>query len=70
MKKTLFIAAFFAAILAVSCQQKELEQPVSPKAQTVTFTCVINPDTRLSISDAGKTSWEAGDEILVHGEGD
>lgn len=70
MKKTLFIAAFFAAILAVSCQQKELEQPVLQKAQTVTFTCVINPDTRLGISDAGKTSWEAGDEILVHGEGD
>ncbi|MBO4742253.1 MAG: hypothetical protein J5533_01335 [Bacteroidales bacterium] len=70
MKKTLFIAAFFAAILAVSCQQKELEQPVCQTAETVTFTCVINPDTRLGISDAGKTTWEAGDEILVHGEGD
>ena len=70
MKKTLFIAAFFAAILAVSCQQKELEQPVSQTAETVTFTCVINPDTRLNISDAGKTTWEAGDEILVHGEGE
>ena len=30
---------------------------------------IASPDTKVAVSDAGKTTWEVGDEILVHGEG-
>ncbi len=67
MKKYFVIAALCAAALAVSCEK----DPAAPERGTVrTFTCLIadSPDTRISISDQGKTAWEAGDEILIHGK--
>ena len=68
MKKTLIIAAFFAAALAVSCN-KSITEPTSVKGgEIVSFSCVIAPNTKVAIDDQGKTKWEAGDEILVHGE--
>ena len=34
-----------------------------------TFTCTFAPETKVSVAENGKTRWEPGDEILVHGEG-
>ena len=71
MKKAsiLTVLALGAAVLAVSCQKKAIEQ--EPAAlDSRTFKCVIaSPDTKVAVSDAGKATWEVGDEILVHGEG-
>ncbi len=38
---------------------------------TITLTCTIENDTetKVGISDAGKVTWQPGDQILVHGEG-
>ena len=66
---TFTVLALGAAVLAVSCQKRFNEQEPVP-AGSRTFQCVIaSPDTRVAVSDAGKTTWEAGDEILVHGAG-
>lgn len=71
--KKLFVfaaAAIFAAALAVSCQEKEIEVNVTPAGETHVFTCVLpenTADTKLSVSEAGKVAWEAGDEIMIHG---
>ena len=66
---TLAVLALGAAVLAVSCQKSVIEQePV--QTGTRTFKCVIaTPDTKVAVSDAGKSTWEVGDEILVHGAG-
>ena len=67
----LVLAALSAASLAIGCT-KELTSPAGEEGGngTQTFTCVIagNPDSRVSISDAGKNTWEPGDRIVVHGE--
>ena len=76
MKKTLLFAALAAAALAVSCQPKdviidtpenndpsEIEAPV-----TRTFVCEFAaPDSKINVADDGKTTWKAGDEIMIHG---
>ena len=78
MKKVLVFLSL-AAIALVSCQKEaSLKDEASPKA-TRTFKCVIaseddiataaNIDSRVAIAADGKTTWEVGDEILVHGEG-
>ena len=62
------LAALLAAGTAVSCE-KAL---AGPQDKVYEFTCVIaseEPESKVSISEQGKTRWEAGDEILVHGEG-
>ena len=65
--------ALCALALAVSCQKKEIEEPTPEPAESQvqlrTFTCVIAGDTesKVAIDADGKTTWEAGDEILVHG---
>ena len=67
----LTVLALGAAVLAVSCQKNVNEQEPVAAAGSRTFTCVIaNPDTKVAVSDAGKTTWEVGDEIVVHGESD
>ena len=69
MKKTLIIAVFFAAAFAFSCQQKEIvETPdVSGEPVVRTFTCEFaQPDTKIAVVNDGKTTWEEGDEILIH----
>ena len=66
----LTVLALGAAVLAVSCQKNVNEQEPVAAAGSRTFTCVIaSPDTKVAVSDAGKTTWEVGDEILVHGAG-
>ena len=59
------LAAICAASFAFGCTQKNAAIEQVP----MTFTCVIadSPDSKVSISDQGKTRWEAGDQILVHG---
>ena len=72
MRNTLILTvlALGAAVLAVSCQKNVNEQEPVAAVGSRTFTCVIaSPDTKVAVSDAGKTTWEVGDEILVHGEG-
>lgn len=75
MKKTLFFAAaaICAAALAVSCEKNAVEVNVTPSAETVIFTCKLPetaPASKYSISEQGKVSWEAGDEIMIHGAKD
>ena len=65
----LTVLALGAAVLTVSCRKNVIEQEPAA-AGTRTFQCVItSPDSRVAVTDAGKTTWEAGDEILVHGAG-
>ena len=67
----LTVFALGAAVLAVSCQKSVNEQEPVAAVGSRTFTCVIaSPDTKVAVSDAGKTTWEVGDEIVVHGESD
>ena len=66
-------AVIAAASLALSCQIsiERLDRDVPGNGEIQTFTCVIAddaPDSKVSISDQGKTRWEVGDKILVHGE--
>lgn len=76
MKKTLLFAALAAAALAVSCQVKEVvidtpenNDPTEIEAPvTRTFVCEFAaPDSKVAVTDAGKTTWEVGDEIMIHG---
>ncbi len=72
MKKLLYFACavFSLTALAVSCEKNPIE-PVNPDegSQVRTFTCVIadNPDSKLAIDGTGKSTWEVGDEISIHG---
>ena len=66
-------AVIAAASLALSCQIsiERLDRDVPGNGEIQTFTCVIAddaPDSKVSISDQGKTRWEVGDKILVHGQ--
>lgn len=56
----------------VSCEEKEIAAPeVASVAETHTFTVTIaTPDTKVAVTEQGKTTWEVGDKILVHGETD
>lgn len=69
MKKNILISSMAAVILmtAASCKRDELSS--GQDTQKYTFTCTIeNEMPKVAISDAGKTTWEAGDQICVHGE--
>ena len=67
--------ALCALALSVSCQ-KEIQEPnpepsaPESRAETRTFTCVMagDADSKVAIDSEGKTAWEVGDEILIHGE--
>ena len=82
-KALLLMAALFAATLLFSCQRieelpaVEEEEPAAeqePVAEPVTRTFICSfasaapeSDSKVSISEQGKTRWEAGDQIMVHG---
>ena len=71
MKKILVLLSL-AAIALVSCQKEASVKDEASSAPVRTFKCVIadvDPDTHVAIASDGKTTWEVGDEILVHGEG-
>lgn len=58
--------ALLASALLASCA-KETDMPVEAKKITKTFTLSFaQPDTKVSVTDAGKTTWEVGDEILIN----
>lgn len=59
--------ALMAAATVLSCQKTGDTIPDASSLRT--FTCTIgDPDTKLGIAEDGKTTWEVGDQILIHGE--
>lgn len=68
--KKMYILALAALAMAFSCQKTENSPEPASEPVVRTFTCTIaEPDTKLAIDDAtGKTTWEVGDKILIHGE--
>ncbi len=69
MKKT-YILALAALAMAFSCQKAENSPEATSEPVVRTFTCTFaQPDTKLAIDSEGKTTWEVGDQILVHGAG-
>ena len=69
MKKFQYILLAVSTVCLFSCA-KETPIPEETQSAVYTFTCTFaKPDVKVSISDQGKTQWEAGDEILVHGNG-
>lgn len=70
MKKIFALISIAAAFAAVSCQKNENAPESAPAKKTVTLTCVIpeSSDSKVAIDNQGKTQWEVGDEILIHGK--
>ena len=75
MKKvfTVFSALLLTSALFFSCQKNSLEDPNfadDSKTTRMTFKCTIaaNADSKVSIDNTGKTEWQEGDAILIHGE--
>lgn len=71
MKNILKISALalLATALTVSCA-KEMNAPeeVAVKKITKTFTCTFaQPSTKVAVTNEGKTTWEVGDQIMIHG---
>lgn len=71
MKAFYKISAFalLATALMVSCEKEtafedEIVQHYPAKTFTLTF---AQPDTKVAITNEGKTTWEVGDEIMIHG---
>ena len=65
--------ALCPALLAISCEKEatlEDETPAQPQKvyRTITLEFPDDPETRVSLAADGKTAWEAGDEILIHGQ--
>ena len=73
MKKVyMILAAALAAATILSCEKKEtvIEEPTETIVKT--FTCKFAPqeaaDSKVAVNLAsGKTTWEVGDEIMLHG---
>ena len=56
-------------MLLGACQSSLQE---NESGETLTFQCVIAQESdvsKVSVTDAGKSRWEVGDAILIHGEG-
>ena len=73
MKKSLIFPVALLALLA-SCQKPATSEAPAQEPVLRTFTCTIappasdDPASKVAISDEGKSTWEAGDEILIHGK--
>lgn len=67
--KKMYILALAALAMAFSCQKTEKSPEPASEPVVRTFTCTFaQPDTKLAIDDAsGKTTWEVGDKIMIHG---
>lgn len=70
MKKISFIVLAAMAAVVLSCEKKEVieEANVAPRY----LKCVIvspDSDSKIAVSNTGKSTWEVGDRILLHGEG-
>lgn len=78
MKRYYFLLAVLLFAMTLSCakEEKTLNEETGPqeqilsdvKTETRTFSMVFSPDTKVSIDGTGKTGWEIGDNILIHGE--
>lgn len=73
MKKTLFLAAFAAAVITLAgCQKEELVGKIQQKQSPVFTATIESGTTRTTINtdgtdeaNRGKVSWEDGDEITI-----
>lgn len=69
--KTIFkvsALAVMAASLLASCAKEDDFTPEMRKGETRTFTLTFaQPDTKVAVTDEGKSTWEVGDEIMIHG---
>lgn len=66
------LAVFAAMIVLGACAKQGAEGPIiaeegSAATAARTFTCTFAPETKVSVAENGKTRWEVGDRILVHG---
>ena len=71
MNKAFVLPALCAIFFCISCGKTPgMPDQIGQDGAARTFTCVIasDPGSRVSISDAGKNTWEPGDQILVHGK--
>lgn len=61
--------ALLATALTVSCEKEmDVEDVAAHQAERHTFTLTFaQPDTKLGVTNEGKTTWEVGDEIMIHG---
>ena len=64
--KKIFIYASIAILFTVSCQKNVIDGPQNEEPEYVTFKCVIDPGTKVDVSNAGKVTWVAGDKIHIH----
>lgn len=66
MRKLIRLAVAMTLLL-LACDRAPMEAVESGR---LTFRCVIAGEEsgRVAVSDAGKTTWEAGDKIYVHGK--
>ena len=60
-----------SALFAFSCQKSEIafekEQSSEKAVRTITLNFPSDPESKMSMAEDGKTAWQAGDEILIHG---
>ena len=74
MKKAMkYWALALCPILVLSCEKEVIgEEETSPQLEkvyrTVTFEFPDDPETKVSLAADGKTGWEAGDQIFIHGQ--
>lgn len=64
--------AFCSVVFAVSCE-KETEivgesESIVKAAGTYTIEFPTDPGSKVSLASDGKTAWEAGDQIFIHGQ--
>ena len=61
--------ALLATAMTVSCEKEmAVEDAVAHQMERHTFTLTFaQPDTKLGVTNEGKTTWEVGDEIMIHG---
>lgn len=75
MKKSMkyWALALCPVLFALSCEKEADVEKTNTVPQTMTFTCVIadgDSDSKVSLvndGSVGKTQWEAGDQIMIHG---
>ena len=84
MKKIFIISVIFMIATAISCQKNETvtdstdpiesneSSDISDEPIMQTYTCIFpgseDPDSKVSLDAEGKTGWEVGDKIFVHGQ--
>ena len=66
--KFLIIALLLGAVVSSCRKEDPFGSGSGRELQQRTLSCVLDADTKLGIDGAGKTRWEPGDRILVHGE--